>query len=173
MLELYAFDLWHNFKIWLVMSGHKFINYRHIQQTKFSQLWHFAKLCTFLLHIHKHYSIIVVIVYKLVISAFWLWKMDYISIGLCHESESRDGLCTIRYLDNAHWHLVRKMIYCIADNSFVDVLLPVLWLKLRRRQSREWLLNPSAADTLGWMMRHLWNANLSFPFKGTSSIVPN
>lgn len=157
MLELYAFDLWHNFKIWLVMSGHKFINYRHIQQTKFSQLWHFAKLCTFLLHIHKHYSIIVVIVYKLVISAFWLWKMDYTSIGLCHESESLDGLCTIRYLDNAHWHLVRKMIYCIADNSLVMCFyLSFDWICVEGNPENDfWILQQLTLRDEWWDIREM------------------
>lgn len=69
------------------MSGHKFINILLLpllrlnkQQQQHRQLWHFRNCVQFYYtHVHKHYFIALVIVYKLVISLSLavLSQMDY------------------------------------------------------------------------------------------------
>lgn len=74
VFEVYAFDLWHCFKIWVIMSGHKFINYLGWTNT-FPSLASFACGISNIVYNFYYTSIniyftTIVIVYKLVISIF-------------------------------------------------------------------------------------------------------
>lgn len=72
VFEVYAFDLWHCFKIWVIMSGYKFINYLRWTNT-FLPLASFACGISNIMYNFYYTSIniyftTIVIVYKLVIS---------------------------------------------------------------------------------------------------------
>lgn len=83
VFEVYAFDLWHCFKIWVIMSGYKFINYLRWTNT-FLPLASFACGISNIMYNFYYTSIniyftTIVIVYKLVISISSLQQGSCIS----------------------------------------------------------------------------------------------
>ena len=120
VLEVYAFDLWYDFKIWVLMSGYKFINYHHWTNNFLLLSLHsvaFQTLCTFLLHqpfihsFHNNRNCLQIGYLNFLATAKWIRIISWIKIiwnGLEGMSEAKEiGLAAFsnNYVAYVQWYM--------------------------------------------------------------------